>query len=329
MYMMNLHLWWLLALIPAGMLLILWIQRRTAVSPYGVAATLCKMTTTKPQLVRLQRFFLYLAIFFIVLALLRPQWGLRKETVETRGLDIVFALDISKSMYAEDVQPDRLTRARLTIMDLLQRLPGNRAGLVVFAGSASAVCPLTTDYAALDVFLQSVSGFGEAVPGTNLENALRVGSTLFEDKAPQDKLFIIFTDGESHEGSLDALRGLATQRQIIVVPVAVGTSGGQPVPDYDEQGNRLGYKKDARGNIVISHLDLESLKKIADIGPYTVETASIRMPLDIRNFKQGKLRDTRIALYTERYQGFLLVGMFFLLLAYLVPTYRDPFTEER
>jgi Ca-activated chloride channel family protein len=323
---MNWHLAWLFLLVPAVIGFMFWLKHQDTVYavPYGVYATLQKMLTMHSRIAKLKHILFYTALVFIIIALLRPQWGMRTETVESRGLDIVFALDISKSMYAEDVQPDRLTRARMTILDLLQRLNGNRAGLVVFAGSASAVCPLTTDYGALEVFLQSIASFSEAVPGTNFENAFRTGSKLFEEKAPQDKVFMLFTDGENHEGSLDAIRAMAAQQHIIIVPVAVGTPGGQPVPDYDEQDNRLGYKKDKQGNIVISHLDMTSLAKIASIGPYTLDQAALSIPADLQRFKHAKLRDQRVALYAERYQGFLLVGLLLLLLSYCISEYKDP-----
>lgn len=328
MYFMNWHLAWLLLVIPGLIICLAWLRRQDKIAAqYGVLATLKKMITADSSMIKIKRMLFYLALFFILIALLRPQWGLRTEKVTTRGLDLVFCLDISKSMFAEDVPPDRLTRARMTIRELLARLPGDRVGLVVFAGSASAVCPLTTDHAALEVFLQSISSFSEAVPGTNLEQALRKASALYDANAPQDKVCVIFTDGETHDGSLSGLRAEASRQKIIVIPVAVGTPGGQPIPEYDEAGNRSGYKKDKQGNIVISHLDMVSLSKIATIGPYTVEQASRSIPADLQRFKQAVLREQRIALYAERYQGFLCCGLLLLLLAYCLPGYKDLFKK--
>lgn len=328
MYFMNGHLAWFLLIIPGLILFMAWLKLKdTLPEQYGVRKTLQKVLTTQPKLVKLKRVFLYMALFFIIVALLRPQWGMRTEQLTARGLDLVFCLDISKSMYAEDVQPDRLTRARLAIRELMERLPGNRVGLVVFAGSASVVSPLTTDYAALEVFLQSITSFSEAVPGTDLEAAVRSASTLYEPKAPQDKVCIIFTDGESHEGSLESLRAEAVRQKIIVIPVAVGTPAGQPVPEYTESGDRVGYKKDAKGNVVISRLDTKNLSRIASIGPYTVEQASLRIPRDLQGLKQAVLKEQRIALYAERYQGFLLIGFLLLVFTYCLSEYKDPFKK--
>ena len=268
MYFMNYHLVWLLLLIPALAVLLVYWQRPV------VSLNLRRMHTLQPKRRQLKNILFLVSLFFIIVALLRPQWGLRTELRETKGVDMVIALDVSKSMHAEDVLPDRLTRARMCILDLLSRIPGNRVGLVVFAGSASAVCPLTTDYDALAVFLQSLNNYTESTPGTNIENAFRVSEKLFEDKALQDKVWLLLTDGESHEGSVAAVRALAASKQIIVAPIAVGTPGGQPVPDYDEQGMRLGYKKDSKGAIVISHLDRASLAKLA-----TMPQPAVRAPM--------------------------------------------------
>jgi len=260
-----------------------------------------------------------LAITFLVFALLRPQWGETRQTVKKKGLDIVIALDISKSMNAEDIRPSRIGKAVIELDRLLERLSDHRVGLVTFAGSATPICPLTTDLRAIKMFLQTIKDYQEPIPGTNIENAFDRALEMYDYQAAQDRIFLVITDGENHQGNLEGIAAQARSKEVIVIPVAVGTTQGQPIPAYNEKGERSGYKKDKSGEIIISHTDLAALKKIASLGPYQIDNnyATISsIARDIRVFRMNALKELRISIYAERYQLFLLIGFLLLMLSY-------------
>jgi Ca-activated chloride channel family protein len=313
---------WIIIAIPLVVFLIfLWSAKKEkqVLSSLGNVETLVKLINKSPKLVKWKQTLFILALIFILLALLRPQWGLKKETIERKGLDLIIALDISSSMWAEDLQPNRLDKAIMEIRRLLPQLNGDRVGLVTFSGSATSICPLTLDYGAIEMFLEAIGSYQEARAGTNLAQAYQTAKSMFTLDTPEDKLILLFTDGENHEGNLDEIKSDSQSQGIIVIPVALGSSGGQPIPNIDNEGIRNGYKKDKKGNIVISHVDYESLKKIATIGPYIIDTneQTIMSVLnDTTNYKRSKLKDLKVSIHKERYQYFLFVGLFLLLLSY-------------
>ncbi|MFC1596258.1 VWA domain-containing protein [Candidatus Margulisiibacteriota bacterium] len=314
-------LWILLALPTAVIAYFIWIRSRDKklLAGFGDIAVLSSLQNRSLKAVKFKQVLFVAALVLILIAILRPQWGLRKEQVSRRGLDIIFALDVSASMRAEDIQPDRLSKSIMEIKKILPLLSGDRAGLVTFAGSATSIMPLTLDYGALEMFLGAIKNYSEATPGTNLEQAYQTAVKMFDFEAPQDKLLLMFTDGESHEGNLDALRNDSRSKGIIVIPVAVGSKEGQPVPEVSASGVRQGYKKTKKEEIVISHLDIENLKKIATIGPYVIdsdEKTVVSIVEDIKHYKRSKLAELRVSIYTERYQWFLLMGLLLLLVSY-------------
>ena len=324
---MNIVYWhniWLLLVLPLGIIAFQIHsshQRSKAISTMGDLSVLSGSINQSPKRMKLKQILFVLAIVFLVLAALRPQWGLRKEQVERKGLDIVIALDVSASMFAEDIHPMRLEKSVLEVKRLISKLSGDRVGLVTFSGSATQVCPLTLDYGTLDMFLRAVLNHREAVAGTNISQAYNTAKDLFDFKSPQDKLIILFTDGEDHEGNISNIRSDSRDSGIIIVPVAVGSGGGQPVPDISNDGIRQGYKKDRQGNIVISHVDIESLKQIASVGPYVLDSSAKSLTTlldDLKNYKRGKLSETRISIHQERYYYFLLMGLILLVCSYAV-----------
>lgn len=328
MHLANYHFWWLIFL-PAALGFLFGkfkAEESRNFAALGTERTLRTLTNISIRRTKIKQLVLLWAVFFIVLALLRPQWGLKNEKIEQRGLDLVIALDNSASMYAEDLQPSRLGKAVLEINKLLTVTRSDRIGLITFSGSATPVCPLTTDYATLEVFLKTITSARDALPGTNIESAFNAALNMFDLKAAQDRIFLLITDGESHEGDLGRIKSEAEAKGIIVVPVAIGTLGGQPVPLLNANGERSGYKKDKKGDIVISHLDLAAMKKIATIGPYLIETndsSIITLPADLKHYKRTKLRDLRVSLYTERYQIFLFLGLMLLVISYLLNDHED------
>lgn len=201
-------------------------------------------------------------VTLLVLAAAGPQWGFRWQEVRGQGIDLVIALDTSRSMLATDVKPNRLERAKLEIQDLVKKLRGDRVALVAFAGTAFTQCPLTLDYSA---FLESLRAVEVGIVprgGTSLAAALRTGLSAFEGREGKHKALVLITDGEDHEGGVDEAVALAAEAGVRVYTVGVGSPEGELVPAGDRDGS--GYLKDRRGQVVKSRLDEQTLKNIAD-----------------------------------------------------------------
>src|SRR5436190_15054962 len=216
-----------------------------------------------PALQKLRCYLLIASAALLVFALARPQWGFDWEEVRQRGLDIVIAIDTSRSMLAEDVQPNRLTRARLAALDLRKLAKADRMGLVAFAGTAFLQCPLSADD---EAFRQSIDELNvNIIPqgGTALAEAIQTARMAFKDKTDNHKVLVLFTDGEDHDGhAVDAAREAAKDGMRIFT-VGVGTRNGELLRVTDARG-RSDYIKDPDGNVVKSRLDEGLLTQIAE-----------------------------------------------------------------
>jgi Ca-activated chloride channel homolog len=208
---------------------------------------------------------LWLTGFFTfgLLALARPQWGMRLDTVTRQGVDIIAALDTSYSMAAEDVAPNRLAKAKSEIRGLIAHLKGDRIGLVIFAGTALVQCPLTLDYGAVDLFLDVANTEMVPDPGTSLAAAIETATAAFIAKEKKYKVLAIFTDGEDLEGQVEAAIRKAMEGGVIIYTIGVGSSEGRPIPVRDASGAIIDYRKDPAGQVVVSRLDERSLAEVA------------------------------------------------------------------
>jgi Ca-activated chloride channel family protein len=212
----------------------------------------------------LLRVFLLLGFFtFSILALARPQWGTKLETVRRRGVDIIVGLDTSYSMNTEDVSPNRLAKAKSEIRTLLDRMKGDRIGIVTFAGSATVTCPLTLDYGAASLFLDVADIDSTLDPGTSLAAAIETATSAFIAKERKYKVLILFTDGEDLAGQVDSAADKAREAGVIIYTVGIGTPQGRPIPVRDSKGDIVEYRKDPSGQVVISSLDERSLAEVA------------------------------------------------------------------
>ena len=206
-------------------------------------------------------FFFFLA----VLALCRPQWGTKLESVKRKGIDLVFVLDTSLSMETQDVVPGRLEKAKHEIRALIDELEGDRVGLVVFAGTAMVNCPLTIDQNAVKLFLEIVNTQVIPRPGTNIGEAIQKAIQAFDPKERRHKVMVLLTDGENLEGNPIKAAEEARAEGVVIYAIGVGTPAGEPIPLRDERGNVTGYKKEEGGGVVVSRLDEESLQQIASV----------------------------------------------------------------
>jgi len=208
-------------------------------------------------------------LLLLAVALSRPQCGTRTELSKRYGVDLVVLLDVSRSMQARDVLPDRLTRATLEMGSLLDQLAGDRVGVVVFAAEAFVQCPLTTDYQAARLFLRSVGPGSVPQQGSDLGHALRAARQLLEqgeNSQGRGKVVLVVSDGEDLEGDAGAAARSLGEAGIRIHALAVGTTAGEPIPLLDGRGQVAGYKKDRAGQPVVTRLDLATLREITRRG---------------------------------------------------------------
>ncbi|MBI2571399.1 MAG: VWA domain-containing protein [Candidatus Schekmanbacteria bacterium] len=250
---------------------------------------------------------------FTVIALARPQWGYHWEDVHREGVDIVIAVDVSDSMLAQDVEPNRLERAKREITDLLQMLDGDRVGLIAFAGTAFLECPLTLDYAAMQVFLADLDTDLIPIKGTAISDAIDTAVKALEKSDRQSRAVILITDGEDHEGDPVKAAEDAKLQGVKVFPIGIGKLEGAPIPAADGSG----FRKNRRGEVVVTKLDEPTLQKVALItgGTYV---RSVSGDLDLEKiYAEGikqrlettELESSRQKRWEERFQWFLLLAI--------------------
>jgi Ca-activated chloride channel family protein len=264
------ELLWLLLLLPvlAAGLLAAAARRRRALDRFaGGAANRIRFLDEVSSHRRAAKALLWLlAAGCAIVAAARPQWGTRLEPITRTGIDVVVAIDTSRSMAAEDVPPDRLGQATHAAASLVSRLAGNRVALITFAGRATLICPLTVDHGAVKLFLDTIEIDSAPVPGTALAEALRVALRAFgepERASSRTRAIVLFTDGEDHEGKLDEALSALKRGGVAVYAVGTGTGSGGPIPLRDDHGNVGGYKKDREGRVVTTRLDEEALGAVA------------------------------------------------------------------
>ena len=293
--------------------------RRKALARFGDLDLVRKLSLTVSSRGRLAKGVLLLvSVAFLVLSLARPQFGTRVETVRSQGQDVMVALDVSLSMLAEDVSPNRPERARLEIMRILQRLEGDRIGLVAFAGNAFVQAPLTVDYGAAAMFLNAMEPGLIPLQGTNLGEALTVALDAFEEGTRDHRVLLIVTDGEDHEGEIDSAVERAVQAGVQIHTVGIGSLEGVPIPEIDEAGVRNGFKRDAEGNVVTTRLDDATLQRISlatggEYFPVAGPGTNLDPLLDEITGADGRELEAReVTQFDEQFQ--ILLGMALLLL---------------
>ena len=267
---------------------------------------------------------LSLALFFLWIALMRPQWRKRNVVVAQEGRDLLIALDISRSMLATDVAPNRLDRAKQKIKELLAMLPCERVGLILFSGSAFVQCPLTNDYSAFYMFLDHVDAETISSGTTALDAAIKRSLDIYKDVAKKTKLLVIFTDGEDFSSNLKQYKTKAHEEGLHIFTIGVGTTEGAPVPLYDEEGKKIGYQKDRNGNVVITKLNEGILRTLAqDAGgvyiPLTKNDQDIKTLVNrISRYEKEKFEDKKIAQFDDTYHYFLAISFILLGLEWLL-----------
>ena len=257
---------YLLLLIPVLVLFFRWAtgrhMRRAGVlgDPSLVQRLTLRRSVTRE---RVKLGLLLACLFFLALALARPQWGRGEEEVVAHGVDVFLVLDTSFSMDAPDVAPSRMERARYIASELMERLQGNRIGLVVFSGSAFVQCPLTLDYGAVRIFLDTVTTGIVPEPGTNIVQAVEAARKGFVARDSKYRVVVLLTDGEQSSGDVGGIAETAREQGIVIHSVGVGTPGGEPIPVRNDDGEVADYVRDESGQPVLSRLDEDALSRLA------------------------------------------------------------------
>jgi len=265
------------------------------------------------------------AITLIIFGLAAPQFGSKIEEVKQVGIDVFIALDVSLSMTAEDIKPNRLEKAKYEITQLIKKLNGDRIGLIVFAGQAYVQIPLTTDYSAAKLFLDAVSTESVPVPGTAIADAIELSIKSFKKDASSQKAIILITDGEDFQGDLKAAVKDAKSKGILIYAIGLGSAEGVPIPIYNKAGEKVGYKKDLNGNVVLTKLNEKTLKEITSAtgGKYyrgsNTEDELAKIYNDLAHLKKAEFGAKKITDYEDRFYYLLIPAILLLVIESFIP----------
>lgn len=266
MYLLEEKIWfWLMLAIPAVLLLFFGLQlwKRRAQNKFANRELLQKLTPQRSNFKPILKVILIcLAIACMVIGLVNPKIGTKLETVKREGVDVVFAIDVSKSMLAEDIAPNRIEKAKQLVAQIINNLGSDRVGIIAYAGSAFPQLPITTDYSSAKMFLNSMNTDMLSSQGTAIREAIDLAKTYYNDEEQTNRVLIIISDGEDHAGDAAEIAESADQEGIRIFTIGVGTEKGGPIP-LKRNGIIESYKKDQDGETVITRLDEETLHEIA------------------------------------------------------------------
>ena len=318
----NIEYLYLLLLIPLiiGAIVLYSRWQKKSIQQFGDSQLVKELMQSHSRLrKKIKNFIFVLSILFLIIGLSNPQIGTKMEEVKREGVDLMIAIDLSYSMMAEDIKPNRLERAKQAISRLIDKLEGDRIGLVVFAGEAYVQLPVTTDYSAAKLFLSTVNTSIVPTQGTEIGNAIDLCIKSFDNNNAQSKAIIIITDGETHDDEAIASAKTAQEQGIYIHTLGMGLTKGGPIPIYDKYGNTSEYRKDREGNTIITKLNEPMLQQIAQSGMGTYVRANnsksgLSLLFDEINKMEKKEIGTMIITdYKDRFQIFLAISLFLLL----------------
>ncbi len=318
---------WLLA-VGVAILLTLFSARarRRSTLALGQLATVFRMLP--PGLTYRRRWMAFCriaALFCLVLALAGPLIGSKLVEFKQKGIDIFIAVDCSLSMQAEDLKPNRMAHAKLILGQLIDRLTGSRIGIVAFAGQAYVECPLTIDQNAAREALDAIDVGSVPVPGTVIGDAIRVVMKGMKAGESGSRVLVLLTDGEDHHSDPLGAAKEAAKRGLKIYPIGIGSAEGEPIPVFDDQGHRSGYKRDKKGEVVLSRMDEPTLVKMASEtgGQYLRATATgdevDQLTRWLDQLQQGDQKTRLFNRYENRYQWPLGLAMILFLVSLVIP----------
>ncbi|MDC3312382.1 VWA domain-containing protein [Flavobacteriaceae bacterium] len=313
---------WLLLLVPIIIFLFVIVQvwKRHAQNKFAHHQILKRLSPNKSHFKSiLKLIMLCLAFTCLTIAMVNPKVGTKLETVKRQGVDIVFAVDVSKSMLAEDIAPNRIEKSKQLVTQIINNLASDRIGIIAYAGKAVPQLPITTDYAAAKMFLHSMNTDMLSSQGTAINEAIQLARTYFNDEEQTNRVLIIISDGEDHSDLSQDIAETAAEEGIKIFTIGVGSLKGAPIP-IKQNGIVLNYKKDRSGETVVTKLNEETLRAIAEEanGQYinglntTEVVEAIRDILNKMDKKEFEAKE--FAEYKDQFQWFLLLGIFFIII---------------
>ena len=264
---------------------------------------------------------LLVALVFVILGVAGPQFGSKLQQVQKQGVELMVVLDVSNSMMAQDIKPSRLDKAKMAIARMVEKLSNDKVGMIVFAGDAYVQLPITTDYSSAKLFLSNITTDIVPVQGTAIGAAIDLAVKSFTPETETSKAIIIITDGENHQDDAVEAARRAREQGITIHTIGMDLEQGAPIPEKGKPGQ---FMKDGSGNIVVSKLDAETLGEIARAGNGLYIRASntevgLSTLLDEINSMQKSLLEEKVySDYDEKYQYFLLAGLFFIFLEFMI-----------
>lgn len=299
--------------------------RKKSIQQFGASQLIKKMMPMTSIFKTKLKFWIYILIIIsLIFGLANPQFGSKLEEVKREGIDLMIAIDLSNSMLAEDLQPNRLKRAKQSISKLIDRLQGDRIGLVVFAGEAYVQLPITTDYSAAKLFLSTINTDIVPTQGTAIGKAINLCLNSFDFENGQSKSIIVITDGENHEDDAKKMAQKANEKGVVVHTIGMGSEKGGPIPIKTKSGKIKSYQKDKNGNTVITSLNEEMLKEIAKAGNGSyIRANSTKSGLDalfnqINQMEKNKIDSKVFTDYKDRFQWLLAIALFLFLLDFFL-----------
>jgi Ca-activated chloride channel family protein len=260
-----------------------------------------------------------LAIASLIVALVNPKIGTKLETIKREGVDIVFAVDVSKSMLAEDILPSRLDKSKRIVSEIINKLGSDRIGIIAYAGRAVPQLPITTDFSTAKIFLSNLNTNMLSSQGTAIDDAIRLAKTYYDDVEQTNRVLVIISDGEDHTGGAGKIAEEATKEGIKTYTIGVGTPKGGRIP-IKRRGITESYKRDSKGEVVITRLNEKTLQNIATEGKgeyidgKNTEAAVEFITNRLSSMNKTEFEAKKFSEFQDQFQWFLGLGIFLLLL---------------
>lgn len=318
----NTYFLYALTLIPV-FIIIYWLYnrwRKKALVAYGDISIIQQLIPDVSNAKRMGKFILYMLAFaLLIIGIVNPQVGTKLEEVKRKGADLMICLDVSNSMKAEDFQPNRLGKAKQAISKLVDKLEGDRLGIIVFGGVAYVQLPITTDYSAAKLFLESINTDMIPTQGTAIGAAIDLAIESFGKDEGKNKAIVIITDGENHEDDAIKAAENAAEKNIAIHTIGMGSADGAPIPVY-KNNVRESFRKDNEGNTVITKLDEQTLMEISGAGNGIYVRASnsdtgLNKVLDaISKLEKKQFESKMYSDYEDRFQWFVAAALMLLLI---------------
>ncbi|MGB0429055.1 MAG: VWA domain-containing protein [Bacteroidia bacterium] len=332
------HSWafYLLAILPivVGVFLYYRNQRKNNLNAFAKPSLLKRLAVNLPLHKPVVKFVIVLtAMAALIIAIANPKLGSKLEEVKREGIDIMVALDLSRSMNATDVAPSRIEKAKVFMNKLITELEGDRIGMVIFAGNAYVQMPITTDYSAAKLFLESISSDIVPTQGTAIGEAIRLSMQSFDEKNESNKAIIVISDGENHEGDAVQAAEEAAENGNLVYCIGVGTEKGAPVPRA-KNGRTFDFQRDKEGNIITSKMNPDMLKEVAEAGngiylglDNTREVAQL-LNEELLKLEKQEMEARVFTDYEDHFQLFLSICLALLMMDWIISYRRNPWLKK-